>query len=59
MFVPAGCIKKVMDDIVSSISRNHQKLRPGRSYIRKSKKPVNKWRRRAMLPHEIPGLLSP
>ncbi|TXL21496.1 hypothetical protein BMR06_00165, partial [Methylococcaceae bacterium HT5] len=44
MFVPARCIKKVMDDIVSSISRNHQKLRPGRSYIRKSKKPVNKWR---------------
>lgn len=44
MFVPARCIKKVMDDIVSSISRNHQKLRPGRSYVRKSKKPVNKWR---------------
>jgi hypothetical protein len=44
MFVPAQCIKKVMDDIVSSISRNHQKLRPGRSYERKSKKPVNKWR---------------
>ncbi len=44
MFIPARCIKKVMDDIVSSISRNHQKLRPGRSYVRKSKKPVNKWR---------------
>lgn len=44
MFLPARCIKNVMDDIVSSISRNHQKLRPGRSYVRKSKKPVNKWR---------------
>jgi len=44
MFVPVCGIKKVMDDIVSSISRNHQKLRPDRSYVRKSKKPVNKWR---------------
>jgi len=44
MFVPTHCIKKVIDDIVSSISRNYQKLRPGRSYERKSKKPVNKWR---------------
>ena len=44
MFVPARCIKKVMDEIVSSISRHHQKVRPGRSYVRKSKKPVNKWR---------------
>ena len=44
MFVPARCIKKVMDDIIGSISRHHQKVRPGRSYVRKSKKPVNKWR---------------
>lgn len=44
IFVPARCIKKVMDEIVSSISRNHQKVRPNRSYVRKSKKPVNKWR---------------
>lgn len=44
MFVPTCCIKKLMDDIVSSISRHHQKLRPDRSYARKSKKPVNKWR---------------
>lgn len=44
MFVPSRCIKGVMDEIVSSISRNYQKLRPGRSYVRKSKKPVNKWR---------------
>ena len=29
MFVPARCIKKVMDDIVSSISRNHQKAQAG------------------------------
>ena len=44
MFVPARCIKKVMDEIVGSISRHHQKVRSGRSYVRKSKKPVNKWR---------------
>ena len=44
MFVPAHSIKKVMDDIVGSISRHHQKVRPDRSYVRKSKKPVNKWR---------------
>jgi hypothetical protein len=44
MFVPVRCIKKMMADIVSSISRNHQKVRPDRSYIRKSRKPVNKWR---------------
>ena len=45
MFVPAQNIKQVMDDIVSSISRYHQKLRPDRSYIRKSMKPINKWRK--------------
>lgn len=44
MFIPARCIKKVREDIVSSISRNYQKIRPGRSYERKSKKPGNKWR---------------
>jgi len=44
MFVPAQSIKQVMDDMVSSISRYHQKLRPGRSYVRKSMKPVGKWR---------------
>ena len=44
MFVPARCIKIVMQDIVSSISRYRQKTRPGRSYVRKSMKPVNKWK---------------
>ena len=45
MFVPARCIKNVMEDIVYSISRYRQKTRPGRSYVRKSMKPVNKWKR--------------
>jgi hypothetical protein len=44
MFVPARCIKNVMDDIVCSISRYRQKTRPGRSYVRKSMKPVSKWK---------------
>ncbi len=43
MFAPARCIKNVMESIVSSISRCRQKVRPGRSYVRKSKKPVGKW----------------
>ena len=44
LFVPARCIKNVMEDIVCSISRYRQKIRPGRSYVRKSMKPVNKWK---------------
>ena len=44
MFVPARCIKNVMDEIVCSISRYRQKTRPGRSYVRKSMKPVSKWK---------------
>ena len=44
MFVPARCIKHVMDEIVCSISRHRQKTRPGRSYVRKSMKSVNKWK---------------
>ena len=44
MFVPARCIKNVMDEIVCSISRYRQKIRPGRSYVRKSMKPVSKWK---------------
>ena len=43
MFVPARCLKKVIDDIVCSISRYRQKTRPGRSYVRKSMKPESKW----------------
>ena len=44
MFVSARCIKNVMEDMVYSISRYRQKTRPGRSYVRKSLKPVNKWK---------------
>ncbi len=44
MFVPARCIKTVIDDIVGAISRHRQKVRPGRSYKRKSMKPQSKWR---------------
>lgn len=44
MFAPARCIKNVMEDIVCSISRYRQKIRPGRSYVRKSMKPMNKWK---------------
>jgi len=44
MFIPARCIKVVMDEIIGAISRHHQKVRPGRSYERKSMKPESKWR---------------
>lgn len=43
MFTPARYIKNVMESIVSSVSRCRQKVRPGRSYVRKSRKPVGKW----------------
>ncbi len=43
MFAPARCIKSVMEDVVNSISRNRQKVRPGRSYVRRSRKPLGKW----------------
>jgi len=43
MFAPARCIKNVMESMISSISRCRQKIRPGRSYVRKSRKPVGKW----------------
>lgn len=43
MFIPAQCIKSVMNDIVNSITRYRQKIRPNRSYERKSMKPINKW----------------
>jgi len=33
-----------MDEIVTSLSRHYQKVRPGRSYDRKSMKPESKWR---------------
>lgn len=43
MFVPARCIKTLMDDIIRSISQHRQKVRPGRTYQRKSMKPQTKW----------------
>ncbi len=43
MFAPAHYITSVVESIVSSISRCRQKVRPGRSYVRKSRKPVGKW----------------
>ena len=44
LFAPAHCINNVMEEIIHSISRYWQRTRPNRSYIRKSMKPVNKWR---------------
>ncbi len=44
MFVPARCISTVMDEIINSVSRHRQKIRPGRSYERKSMAPESKWR---------------
>jgi len=44
MFVPVNCVKGVIQQIVSSISRYRQKVRPNRSYVRKSMKPIKKWR---------------
>jgi hypothetical protein len=46
MFVPANCVKGLIQQIVSSISRYRQKVRPNRSYVRKSMKPIKKWRTR-------------
>lgn len=43
-FAPARCVKNVMTDIIHSISRYHQKVRTGRSYERKSRKPISKWK---------------
>jgi len=44
MFVPVNCVQAVIQQIVSSISRYHQKVRPNRFYLRKSMKPIGKWR---------------
>jgi len=44
LFVPVNCVKGVIQQIVSSISRYRQKVRPNRSYLRKSMKPIKKWR---------------
>jgi len=44
MFVPVNCVREVIQQIVGSISRYRQKVRPNRSYLRKSMKPIKKWR---------------
>lgn len=44
MFIPARCIKTLADEMISAISRHRQKVRPGRSYARKSMIPESKWR---------------
>ncbi len=44
MFVPARYIKNTMDEIMTSVSRYYQKVRPNRCYARRSLKPQNKWR---------------
>lgn len=43
MFVPVNCVKEVIQQIVKSISRYRQKVRPNRSYLRRSRKPIKKW----------------
>jgi hypothetical protein len=45
MFIPARCVKTLIDDMLNAISRHRQKVRPGRSYQRKSMTPRNKWHR--------------
>ena len=44
MFVPLSCVRNVIEEIVGSISRYRQKVRPNRSYPRISRKPIKKWR---------------
>ena len=44
MFIPARCINRVVDEIIDVISRHRQKVRPNRSYERKSMMPESKWR---------------
>lgn len=44
MFIPAYCINTVINKIISSTSRYRQKVRPGRSYERKSMSPGSQWR---------------
>jgi len=44
IFLPVTCVKNLMQNLMDSISRYRQKSRPDRSYIRKSMKPIKKWR---------------
>jgi len=40
----ANVLSEVINHIVASISRCRQKVRPGRSYARRSRKPIGKWK---------------
>lgn len=44
MFLPIRCVKNVMETLMNSVSRYRQKVRPDRSYPRKSMKPIKKFR---------------
>lgn len=43
--IPFESLKKTVNRILDSISRLKQKVRPGRHYPRRSRKPINKWQR--------------
>lgn len=43
LFAPAHHIQEMISDVVYSISRYYQKIRPGRHYEHKSRKPSSKW----------------
>lgn len=45
MMVPIQSVKKVLDNVIESICRQRYKIRPNRSYQRKSMKPANKWKK--------------
>ena len=44
MLLPVRSVKNVLDSMIDSISRYRQKVRPNRSYPRKSMKPIKKFR---------------
>lgn len=44
LYLPVNRVKNVMEHLIDSISRYRQKVRPNRSYLRKSMKPVKKFR---------------
>ncbi len=44
IFLPVTCVKNLMQSLMESIARYRQKSRPDRSYVRKSMKPIKKWR---------------
>jgi hypothetical protein len=44
LLVPVNCVKNIMEHLLDSIARYRQKVRPNRSYVRKSMKPEKKLR---------------